>query len=52
MLYTLWKHLDRAMQKNVFGHMRTAKGKISLRIRAVWSGPSLSAIPESLDGHY
>ena len=32
-----------AMRKLVFGHMRTAKAKISLRIRAVWSGPSLSA---------
>ena len=31
------------MLKRVFGHMRTAKAQISLRIRAVWSGPSLSA---------
>ena len=29
--------------KRVFGHMWTAKAQISLRIRAVWSGPSLSA---------
>ena len=27
----------------VLGYMRTAKAQISLRIRAVWSGPSLSA---------
>ena len=31
------------MRKFVFGHMRTVKAQISLRIRAVWSGPSLSA---------
>ena len=31
------------MRQRVFGHMRTAKAQISLRIRAVWSGPSLSA---------
>ena len=31
------------MRKHVFGHMRTAKAQISLRVRAVWSGPSLSA---------
>ena len=35
--------LGLAKRKRVFGHMRTAKVKISLRIRAVWSGPSLSA---------
>ena len=35
--------MGRAMRKRVFGHMRTAKAQISLRIRAVWSGPSLSA---------
>ena len=34
-------HLGRAKQKRVFGHMRTANAKISLRIRIVWSGPSL-----------
>ena len=34
--------MGRAMRKHVFGHMRTAKAQISLRIRAVWSGPSLS----------
>ena len=32
-----------AMQKRVFGHMRTAKVQISLRIRAVWSDTSLFA---------
>ena len=31
------------MRKRVFGHMRTAKPQISLRIRAVWSGFLLSA---------
>ena len=31
------------MRKRVFGHMRTVKAQISLRIRADWSGPSLSA---------
>ena len=36
-------HTGRTMRKRVFGHMRTAKTQISLRIRAVWSGPSLSA---------
>ena len=35
-------HLGRTIQKRVFGHMRIAKARISLRIRAVWSGPSLS----------
>ena len=34
--------------KRVFGYMRTAQ--ISLRIRAVWSGPSLSA--NRIIGHY
>ena len=32
-----------AMWKRVFEHMWTAKAQISLRIRAVWSGPLLSA---------
>ena len=31
-----------AMRKRVFWHVRTARAQISLRIRAVWSGPSLS----------
>ena len=31
------------MRKRVFGHMWTAEVQISLRISAVWSGPSLSA---------
>ena len=35
--------MSRAMRKCVFGHMRTAKAQISLRIRAGWSGPLLSA---------
>ena len=35
--------MGRAMRKRAFGHMRTAKAQISLRIRAVWSGSSLSA---------
>ena len=33
----------RAMWKRVFGHMRLAKAQISLRIRAVWSGPLMPA---------
>ena len=40
----------RTMRKRVFGHMRTAKTQISLRIRAVWSGPSLSA--NGIIGYY
>ena len=28
-------HMGRAMRKRVFGHIRTAKAQISLRIRAV-----------------
>ena len=35
--------LDVFIRKRVFRHMRTAKARISLRIRAVWSEPSLSA---------
>ena len=31
-----------AMQKRVFEHMRTVMAQISLRLRAVWSGPSVS----------
>ena len=31
------------MRKCIFGHKRTAKAQISLRIRAVWSGHSPSA---------
>ena len=38
------------MQKHVFRHMRTAKAQISLRIHAVWSGPSLSA--NRISGYY
>ena len=29
------QYMDRAMRKCVFGHMRTAKAQINLRIRAV-----------------
>ena len=36
-------YMDRALQKCVAGLMRTAKTQLSLRIRAVWSWPSLSA---------
>ena len=36
-------HMGGAMRKRFFGHMRTAKDQIRLRIRTVWSGPSLSA---------
>ena len=32
----------RAMRKHIFGNMRTSNVQISLRIRAVWSEPSLS----------
>ena len=35
--------MGRAMLNRVFGHMRTVKAQIRLRVRAVWSGPSLSA---------
>ena len=34
---------DRAMRKRVFRHMRTEKTQISLRIYAIWPGPTLSA---------
>ena len=36
---TLFEHSRR---NGIFGHMRTAKAQISLRIRAVWSGHWLS----------
>ena len=39
--------MGHAMQKSVFGQMRTVKAQISLRIRAVWSVPSLT-LSESL----
>ena len=35
--------VGRTMRKYVYRHMLTAKAQISLHIRAVWSGPSLSA---------
>ena len=38
------------MRKCVFGHMRTAKTQISLRICAMWSWPSLSA--NGIIGYY
>ena len=36
-------HIGHAMRKRVYIGMETSKVKISLRILAVWSGPSLSA---------
>ena len=36
-------YMGNAMRKHVFGHVRITNAQISLRIRAVWSGPSLSA---------
>ena len=36
-------YMGHAMRQSAFGHMRTAKAQISLRIRAGWSGRSLSA---------
>ena len=39
-----------AMQKRIFGHMRTTKAQISLRICAFWSGHSLSA--NRITGYY
>ena len=39
---SLAQYIDRTMRKRVFGHVLTVKAQISLRIRAVWSGPSLS----------
>ena len=38
----IYQYLSCAMRKRVFGHMHTEKAQISLRIRAVWSGPLLS----------
>ena len=40
---TCLRYLGLTLRKHVFRHMWTAKAQISLRIRAVWSGPSLSA---------
>ena len=42
--------MDRAIGKRVFWHMRTAKAQISLRVRAVWSGPMLSTA--WINGYY
>ena len=39
-----------AIRKRVFRHTRTVKVKISLRIGAFWSGPSLSA--NNIIGYY
>ena len=39
----MYDHMDHAMRKRFFGYMLTVKAQISLRIRAVWPGPSLSA---------
>ena len=44
------QYMGRAMRKRAFGHLRTTKTQISLRIRAVWSGSALSAI--SIIGYY
>ena len=35
----LFYNVGRALRKHVFGHMRSAKAQISLRIRAILSGP-------------
>ena len=43
---SLFPYMGHAMRK----HMRTAEVQISLRIRAVWSGPSQSAI--RITGYY
>ena len=45
--------MDQAMEKmclRFFGHMRSAEAKICLRIRAVWSGLSVSA--NKIIGYY
>ena len=39
----LWNQFVSTMRNRVFGHMRTAKAQVSLRIRVVWPGPPLSA---------
>ena len=42
--HAIWMYyLGRVMRKRVFKQIWAVKAKISLRIRAVWSGPSLSA---------
>ena len=43
-------HIGGAKRKCAFRHMRTAKALIRLRIRAVWTGPSLSA--DRITGYY
>ena len=47
---TEWVHLGPAKRKCAFGQIRKAKAQISLRIRAVCSGPSLSA--DRIIGYY
>ena len=42
-LYHIPNYVSRAVRKRVFLHTRIAKAQIKLRIRAAWSGPSLSA---------
>ena len=42
--------MGRAKRKRAFGHMQTAKAQISLHIRAIWSGISLSS--ERIGGYY
>ena len=44
------RYSGRPTRKHVYKHMRTAKAQISLRIRAVWSGPTLSAV--RVTGYY
>ena len=39
----VYNYIGLALRKCVFGHMRAEKAHIGLRIRAVWSVPSLSA---------
>ena len=43
-------YFGRAMQKRVLWHLWAAKAQISLRIRAVLSGPSVYA--NRITGHY
>ena len=43
-------HSGHTIRKLFFGHMRTAMVQISLRIHAVWSGPSLSV--NRINWHY
>ena len=42
-------YIDHTMQKRIFGHIQTAKTRISLRVHALWSRPSLFLLTESLN---